>query len=162
MQAPQRARLTKYVVGSRQRLRVAGRELLVENRLGRDQWDAAYRLALDAIRGVYTYSTPDWAYLWVAAGYFVVLAVVLSIAAVLSQASPAAIGMGALALALIVVGLTAYRVAAVRTTYVRVDTATHALIWRRGAADVLESLLALLTPPPPDSRFAPPAEETIP
>ena len=133
-------------VGGGRRLALTPLALHVEVRNGRD-WRIARTIGYGEIAAAYRYEVRDWGYLGLGLVYgLVLLAAVLSVALLSGLDGVLAGGVAALVV-ILVIGLTAYRIATVPRRWLRIETHTGPLLLPNRDELFFNRLSTHLSPP---------------
>ncbi|HTE19210.1 MAG TPA: hypothetical protein VK689_12615, partial [Armatimonadota bacterium] len=157
-------------IGGNRRLALAPEALWLETRGGGGAWIRTRPVAYDEIRAVYSYQVRDWGFLAAVGAIWLVLTILMLIAAAFGAATGTVTAAVILVLTVLLGALGAYRVVAAPRKLLRIDAYSGMLVvpnrdgrFYRGLADRLPTAAASDSPaaqtPNPDVGFRPPATE---
>lgn len=156
---PNAAPEATLIVGGGRRLALVPASLYVQVKNGRD-WRVAREIRYGEIVAVYRYQLRDWGYLGLGLLYGLGLITAILVIALMAQVDGVVTGGLVALVALITIGLTAYRIAAVPRRWLRIETHSGPLLLPGRDEAFFDRLAAHLTPPV--DAPAPPAPAAIP
>ena len=143
-------------IGGNRRLALAPEALWLETRGGGGAWVRTRPVAYEEIRAVYRYQARDWGSLAALGAGWVVLTILLLIAAALGALAGTVTAVIIVVLAVLLGGLGAYRVVAVPRKLLRIDAYSGMLVVPNREAGFYRSLASRLpTVPPTEPASAP-------